>query len=75
MLTRITQLPRDDRWSALARMALRYDLYAALALLTRAVQRAAPTGPRRRIAAWEAQNAEGLARARATLPRSPPATR
>ena len=34
MLTRITGLPRDDRWSALARTALRYDLYAALAGLT-----------------------------------------
>ena len=28
MLTRITALPRDDRWTALARIALRYDLYA-----------------------------------------------
>ena len=37
MLTRITGLPRDDRWSALARSALRYDLYAALAGLTQAV--------------------------------------
>ena len=34
MLTRITLLPRDDRWTALARSALRYDLYAALAGLT-----------------------------------------
>ena len=34
MLTRITGLPRDDRWSALARSALRYDLYAAMAGLT-----------------------------------------
>ena len=34
MLGRITALPRDDRWAALARMALRYDLYGALAGLT-----------------------------------------
>ena len=27
-------LPREDRWQTLARMALRYDLYAALAALT-----------------------------------------
>ncbi len=69
MLTRITMLPRDDRWSALARMALRYDLYAALAALTRSVQAAAPaeTDPDVRIAAWEGQNSEGLARARGTL--------
>ena len=50
MLTRITLLPRDDRWSALARMALRYDLYAALAALTRSVQAAAPEGDRPRRA-------------------------
>ena len=34
MLNRITELPRDERWHALARMALRYDLYGALAGLT-----------------------------------------
>jgi len=68
MLNRITQLPRDDRWSSLARMSLRYDLYSALAMLTRAVQRAAPSGePDRRIEAWEALNAEGLGRTQATL--------
>ena len=32
--TRITALPRDDRWDALARVALRYDLYAVLESLT-----------------------------------------
>ena len=70
ILGRITALPRGDRWSALARMSLRYDLYGALAALTRSVQAAAPDadrGPAARIAAWEAANAEGLARARATL--------
>ena len=69
MLTRITTLPRDDRWAALARMALRYDLYAALAGLTRNVL-AATAGiddADERIAAWEGRNAEGLARAKATL--------
>ena len=34
MLALITALPRDDRWDALARAALRYDLYAALEQLT-----------------------------------------
>jgi glutamate dehydrogenase len=69
MLSRITLLPREDRWSALARMSLRYDLYAALALLTRSVQRSSSgtVGPDERIEAWESLNAEGLARARATL--------
>src|SRR5690606_25040584 len=33
VLSKISELPRDDRWQALARMALRYDLYAALAAL------------------------------------------
>jgi len=69
MLTRITALPRDDRWAALARMALRYDLYGALAGLTRNVLGATPEGgePEARIAAWEVANAEGLARTKATL--------
>ena len=44
MLTRITGLPRDDRWSALARSALRYDLYAALAGLTQNVLTSTSSG-------------------------------
>jgi glutamate dehydrogenase len=69
MLSRITLLSRDDRWAALARMALRYDLYGALAGLTRSVLVATPgqPDPDARVAAWEASNAEGLARTRATL--------
>jgi glutamate dehydrogenase len=69
MLTRITALPRVDRWQALARSALRYDLYGALASLTRAVIGAsAPTDDvDTAIKAWEELNAEGLARAQATL--------
>jgi glutamate dehydrogenase len=34
LLSKISELPREDRWQTLARMALRYDLYAALAGLT-----------------------------------------
>jgi glutamate dehydrogenase len=69
MLTRITGLPRDDRWSSLARSALRYDLYAALAGLTQNVltSTSSTASPHDRIAAWEKQNAEGVARAQATL--------
>ena len=69
MLTRITQLPRDDRWSALARMALRYDLYGALAGLTRSVLQTSQDveDSDERIAIWAEANAEGLARTRATL--------
>ncbi len=69
MLSRITQLPRDERWHALARMALRYDLYGALAGLTSNVLMVTPQGgsPEERITDWENANAEGLARARKTL--------
>ena len=69
MLLRITALPRDDRWAALARMALRYDLYGALAGLTRNVLATTPgvNDPDERIARWSEANAEGLSRARATL--------
>ena len=69
MLSRISRLPRGDRWSTLARSALRSDLYGALAGLTErvnAVTSPADT-PQARIEHWEQANAEGLARARATL--------
>ena len=68
-LGRITALPRDDRWSSLARSALRSDLYGALASLTARVVRATPDGgePVARVATWEERYAEGLGRARATL--------
>jgi glutamate dehydrogenase len=42
LLSKISELPREDRWQTLARMALRYDLYAALAALTREVLASAP---------------------------------
>jgi glutamate dehydrogenase len=69
MLTRITALPRGDRWQALARSALRYDLYAALGGLTTAVLASTPSDqhPQRRIEDWERQNSEGVGRAQATL--------
>lgn len=69
LLVRITSLPRGDRWSALARQALRTDLYAALAGVTRGVITATPAQapPMERIEAWEDRHREGLARAQATL--------
>jgi glutamate dehydrogenase len=69
MLTRITGLPRDDRWTALARSALRYDLYAALAGLTSNVltSTSSTDDPGTRITAWEHANHEGVSRAEATL--------
>ncbi len=69
MLTAITHLPRDDRWSALARASLRHDVYAALAAVTTSVLRSTdPVGsPEERIAKWEAVNSERVARTRGTV--------
>ncbi len=58
MLSRITALPRDDRWAALARMALRYDLYGAHAGLTRSVLTATPSRAERRRSASHLVGAE-----------------
>jgi glutamate dehydrogenase len=52
LLSRISTLPREDRWQTMARMALRYDLYAALAALTKEVLgRRAGAPPRKRTTA------------------------
>jgi glutamate dehydrogenase len=69
MLTRVSRLPRDDRWDALARGALRYDLYAVLKALTTAVLDSTTSGmlPKDRIRAWSQANAESLDRANASL--------
>ena len=68
-LLRITALPRGDRWTALARQALRSDLYQAIAALTVSVIDTTDPkqAPNDRIDAWEEANAEGVARARTTL--------
>ena len=44
LLERITKLPRKDRWQALARAALRDDLYSTVSDMTTAVLRATPAG-------------------------------
>lgn len=68
MLTRITNLPRHDRWQSLARAALRYDLYAALESLTTAVLSSTALGdPADRVAEWERINAAAVSRAAQTL--------
>jgi glutamate dehydrogenase len=68
MLVRISGLGRPDRWQALARAALRYDLYAALESLTVAVLTGTGAGaPVERIGAWERANAAAVARATQTL--------
>ncbi len=66
LLSQISQLPREDRWQTMARMALRYDLYAALAGLTAEVLAATSTdaGADDRVHAWEQTNASAIARIR-----------
>ena len=64
LLERITSLPRNDRWQALARAALRDDLYATISDMVRNVMDSTDPGAAsmERISAWEAQNEEQLAR-------------
>jgi glutamate dehydrogenase len=66
LLSKISMLPRDDRWQTLARMALRYDLYAALAALTSEVLGSTDTGTPvpERLTAWERVNATAISRTR-----------
>ncbi len=65
----ISELPREDRWQTLARMALRYDLYAALggadprgADLHRRIAVGRRTG-----AVWEHGNSTAITRARNSM--------
>jgi glutamate dehydrogenase len=65
---RITALPREDRWSTMARAALRDDLYAAHASLTQDVLRASgPRSPEERLAAWASRNEAAVGMAAQTL--------
>ncbi len=71
LLSKISALPRDDRWQTLARMALRYDLYASLAALTREVlaTSAGPVlaSPDERVVHWEETNATAIAQSRNSI--------
>ncbi|MGG5752483.1 NAD-glutamate dehydrogenase [Zafaria sp. Z1313] len=64
LLERITKLPRGDRWEALARAALRDDLYSTAVDITQAAIAAAPdeADPVARLEAWEERNADNLGR-------------
>jgi glutamate dehydrogenase len=69
LLTSVTALERGDRWHALARQALRDDLYRSLRLLTEDVL-STTSGDQdafSKIEQWETENASRLARARRTL--------
>jgi glutamate dehydrogenase len=66
LLERITSLPRQDRWQALARAALRDDLYSTISDMTTAVLESTEPKdrPEDRLREWEGQNAEQLGRAK-----------
>ena len=66
---RIIDLPRTDRWEALARAAMRDDLYSLHRLLTQDVLEAGGPGCDcgAAIAAWEQRNQRALKRCLATL--------
>jgi len=66
----VVALPREDRWAAMSRSALRDDLYAAHAALTTDVL--AGGGPAGAdagglVQAWEERNSDAVSRAAATL--------
>lgn len=66
---RVIALPRDSRWNSMARAALRDDLYAAHASLTRDVLAHSTPGltPEERLARWTKANSAAVARSRQTL--------
>ncbi|MFC4948910.1 NAD-glutamate dehydrogenase [Pseudonocardia sp. GCM10023141] len=68
-LTSVSALERGDRWHALARLALRDDLYGSLRSITLdALRESAPGTPvQTAIMQWEKSNASRLVRARAAL--------
>jgi glutamate dehydrogenase len=61
---RIVALSRDSRWSAMARAALRDDVYAEQAALTAEVMREPADGlpPLERVEQWVAINKDGVDR-------------
>jgi glutamate dehydrogenase len=64
----IVALPREDRWSGMARSALRDDLYAAHAALTRDVLAVGGHGSAaERVTAWAERNSDAVRRAAQTL--------
>ena len=69
LLTAVSGLPRDDRWHALARLAIRDDIYGSLrALCFDVLASGEPeeNGPDK-IAEWEHSNGSRVQRARRTL--------
>ena len=69
LLTRVSDLPRQDRWDSLARGAMRDDLYGVLKGLTRTVGTgvADAGGSQEQLDAWVTANEEALARVNQVL--------
>ncbi|MDH6135292.1 glutamate dehydrogenase [Kitasatospora sp. MAA4] len=69
LLDRIIELPRTDRWSSMARAAIREDLFAAHAVLTADILACGPEGAtaEERYNAWAELNGTLLTRAATTL--------
>ncbi|MGO0575152.1 NAD-glutamate dehydrogenase [Ornithinimicrobium panacihumi] len=69
MLTHVSGLPRHDRWSALARGAIRDDMYGVMRGLTRTVASYTTSGSMSadRVKDWMAENRAALARANQVL--------
>lgn len=71
LLLRITDLPRQNRWEALARAALRDDVYSAVADMTLSVLQTTPdpigADAMERIAQWERGHQDHLARVKETF--------
>ncbi|AUG77520.1 NAD-glutamate dehydrogenase [Kitasatospora sp. MMS16-BH015] len=69
LLDRIIDLPRTDRWSSMARAAIREDLFAAHAALTADILGCGTEGssPEERYEAWAELNSTLLGRAKTTL--------
>jgi glutamate dehydrogenase len=69
LLTAVSELPRNDRWHSLARLAIRDDIYSSLRALTLdvlAVGESDETGEEK-IAEWEHMTGSRVMRARRTL--------
>ncbi|TLP73270.1 NAD-glutamate dehydrogenase [Nesterenkonia sphaerica] len=65
LLNHITNLPRKDKWQALARGAQRDELYFALHEITQSILTTTDqqTDPQQRLAEWKQANASALTRA------------
>ncbi|WP_068256243.1 NAD-glutamate dehydrogenase [Janibacter corallicola] len=67
LLILVTRLPREEQWDALARGALRDDLYATLQTLTRSVLAREGEHPQAQLEEWSREHDESLERVRSQL--------